>query len=506
MAYSGIGFVNDNPPAINAENLNKMDNELVFLDKGKKDTDYIIYPKNMIGNVANVYYPIAPLKSNDIITISTSNGAAPDQDYIFSFYDINKTLLGQSKFKTTDGSSKTYDLANAWSAIVGTAFIKLNIAGTNPFQCELGPSATEYEVYRPNELVYHDKINELNEKVDINEANFEYVSYRKNLVGNDIYTYYPIIPLKSSDFLTFSTQSGQAVSTNHIFDFYDKNKTLLGSVRFRTTDGPYRTIDIENTFSGLLGACYIKPQQVADDPIQIELGQVKTQYEEYYPNGLYIAENAINKKYNKTWMVIGDSLTDPTTLGADKIYADYVANNLGLTVINKGVGGTGYWRGTDVNKAFYQRIASFTEAAPDIITFFGSFNDLGTDSRGIDGSDIIGTATDSTSETIGGCINLTLNAIIQYAPDALLGIMAPTEWQGYYHNSETQQYVKLLKDIAEYRGIPFLDLYTASNLRPNESVFRNTYYLNADGTHPNTLGHKRFSGLVEQFIKSLCYV
>lgn len=32
MSYTGIGFVNNNPPAINAENLNKMDNELVYLD------------------------------------------------------------------------------------------------------------------------------------------------------------------------------------------------------------------------------------------------------------------------------------------------------------------------------------------------------------------------------------------------------------------------------------------------------------------------------------------
>lgn len=41
MAYNGIGFINDNPPAINASNLNKMDNELVYLDKnvGKTDGD-----------------------------------------------------------------------------------------------------------------------------------------------------------------------------------------------------------------------------------------------------------------------------------------------------------------------------------------------------------------------------------------------------------------------------------------------------------------------------------
>lgn len=52
MAYDGIGFINDNPPAINAENLNKMDNELVYLDGNLNNTkDSMSYNMNAVWQV-----------------------------------------------------------------------------------------------------------------------------------------------------------------------------------------------------------------------------------------------------------------------------------------------------------------------------------------------------------------------------------------------------------------------------------------------------------------------
>ena len=463
-----------------------------------------------------MHYPIIPLKNTDVFTISTSNGEAPDQTYIFLFYNSAKSLLGQLRFKPTDGASRTIDVStSSWSGLVGTAYISIDKQGTVPLQFELGNTATTYEAYFPNGLMTPQEIARVDTRIDLADAktNANYndllwMTYPKNIAGNDDSIYYPIIPLKATDYLTFSTQSGNAPESTLDFDFYDASKTFMGKASFGPSHGTSRTIHIGTTFSGLLGACYVRPEQISSDPVQIELGQTVTAFEEYVPNSKRVSEIVSEGRMDgKTWMVIGDSLTDPTTLGAGvKIYANYVADKTGLTVINKGVGGTGYWRGTDVNKAFYQRIAAFTDPAPDIITFFGSFNDLGTDSRGIHGADILGTASDNTADTVGGCINLTLDAAISYAPDALLGIIAPTEWQGYYYDTNSRAYVQLLKDIANYRGIPFLNLYTSSNLRPNKSAFRTTYYLNADGTHPNTLGHKRFAGLVEQFIKGIYYV
>lgn len=208
----------------------------------------------------------------------------------------------------------------------------------------------------------------------------------------------------------------------------------------------------------------------------------------------------------KTWFAIGDSLTDVNTLGANKPnYTDIVSEMLDLKMVNKGVGGTGYWRGHKDNNAFYQRVAAFTENEPDIITIFGSFNDLGTE-LGVTGSNIIGLATDTGTDTIGGCINTTIDNLTNYAPDAVIGIITPTQWSGYYNNANAIKYVRLLEDIAKLRGIPVLNLFYTSNLRPDSDSFRNAYYLNADGVHPNTEGHKRFSGQIANFVQSICKI
>ena len=49
-----------------------------------------------------------------------------------------------------------------------------------------------------------------------------------------------------------------------------------------------------------------------------------------------------------------------------------------------------------------------------------------------------------------------------------------------------------LKEIAENRGIEFLDLYKKSSVRPNDATFNSTYFYNGDKVHLNELGHKKF--------------
>ena len=213
--------------------------------------------------------------------------------------------------------------------------------------------------------------------------------------------------------------------------------------------------------------------------------------------------NAISTKDGKTWIAIGDSLTAYDALALPN-YVGNVSERLKLKAINKGQGGTGYWKRHTANNAFYQRVPTFTEDA-DIITIFGSFNDLGTED-GISGASIIGSYSDNTESTIAGCMNLTIDAIITKYPNAVIGIIAPTPWSNSHNNDDSENYVNVLKQIAEYRSIPFLDLYHKSNLRPWDASFRETFYDTPDdGAHPNTLGHKRFSGLIMQFVNSLIY-
>ena len=207
----------------------------------------------------------------------------------------------------------------------------------------------------------------------------------------------------------------------------------------------------------------------------------------------------------KQWMAIGDSLTSIGTLGEGvDNYVTLVANRLGLTAINKGIGGTGYWKQKIANEAFFQRIPTYTESA-DIITIFGSFNDLGSQD-GVNGKGIIGSATDSGTDTICGCMNATFDAIEQKYPNAIVGIITPTPWSNSHDDNYAEQYVERLKEIAAYRSIPCLDLYHRSNLRPWDESFRATFYKSAtDGAHPNTLGHQRIGGMIADFIHSILF-
>lgn len=278
---------------------------------------------------------------------------------------------------------------------------------------------------------------------------------------------------------------------NGIFSVFDSNDKLLFKVNAES-ESTYTEYNSNYTMPFNASYCYLSyVSSHAAGSIVKRTPQIPTDGE---------------KKYNgKKWVALGDSLTSKNTLGQDKdIYVDYVTNTLGFTTYNEGDGGTGYWKTHTNNTAFYQRVPNFTESA-DIITVFGSFNDLGTEG-GVSGASIIGNYTDSTTSTICGCINATIDAIIDKYPNAIIGIVAPTPWSNSLGNSASESYVTKLKQIAEYRSIPFLDLYHSSNLRPWDASFRATYYRNADdGAHPNSEGHKRIAIQFMDFINKIFY-
>lgn len=201
----------------------------------------------------------------------------------------------------------------------------------------------------------------------------------------------------------------------------------------------------------------------------------------------------------KKWVAFGDSLTEVNSR-TTKNYHSYVADDLGFTVNNMGVGGTGYKRTSENNTAFYQRISNVPLDA-DVITIFGSLNDLG---AGVP----IGTANDTGTDTLGGAINTTLDNLNSRLPVVPVGIISPTPWQyskPWDESNTATQYTKLLADICHDRGIPFLDLYHSSGLRPWDTNYRTLMYSRDDGngTHPDEKGHKLFYPKVREFIKTL---
>lgn len=212
------------------------------------------------------------------------------------------------------------------------------------------------------------------------------------------------------------------------------------------------------------------------------------------------------------WIVIGDSLTDKT-MAAQVSYYDFVQKDFQCEVVNCGRSSTGYMIAPDY-ETFYQRIdlIDFTDA--DVVTIFGSFNDL---RRGF----AFGTAEDEGTDTIGGCMNITIEKIREKAPDIRIGIATPTPWNlgaGYdsikdavvywgVSKEDCDHYVSLLMEVAARHGVPVLDLYHAGLFDPNSDTDRAQYFnengIQDPGIHPNSMGHYLMAPLWKDFLLGL---
>ena len=200
------------------------------------------------------------------------------------------------------------------------------------------------------------------------------------------------------------------------------------------------------------------------------------------------------------WTALGDSLTEKN-IRATTVYHDYVADELGFKVNNMGKSGTGY-KNTDANNtAFYQRVLDIP-LDTQVVTFFGSLNDFGS------GADL-GTSSDTGTDTIAGAINTTIDNLYSILPTVPLGIISPTPWHTSDLNNENNsatKYARLLAEICRKRGIPFLDLYFSSGLRPWDAEYRTLMYSKdpvGNGTHPDESGHKLIAPQFREFIKTL---
>lgn len=218
----------------------------------------------------------------------------------------------------------------------------------------------------------------------------------------------------------------------------------------------------------------------------------------------------------KKWAAVGDSLTYDEYVTTTAYYHDHIAEETGITVVNMGQGGTGYKRTFDTGDgyAFYQRILNVPTDA-DVITIFGSGNDLSTtyETYGL------GEATDTGTDTICGCINTTLDNLFSVYPTANVGIIMPTPWKAFYPSAteaDGKAYrmtllCQRLKAICESRSIPYLDLYHGSGLRPWDKAFRDAVYTKDDvesdgelgGVHLDENGHKIIATKIRAFLNTL---
>ena len=205
----------------------------------------------------------------------------------------------------------------------------------------------------------------------------------------------------------------------------------------------------------------------------------------------------------KKWVAMGDSLTE-NNVTASKKYHTLIAEETGIEVLNYGKSGTGYgktytWDGV-TSENFCDRVLTLENVDCDVITIFGSFNDMSLE---------LGTADDTGTDTLGGYMNTTFDRLYSVKPFVSVGVILPTPWWGRTPLGSTENerqaiaYCDLLLEICRRRSIPVLDLFHNSNFHPNEENFRNEFFYQADGTHPNNKGHQKIAPMVLQFLKEI---
>lgn len=320
---------------------------------------------------------------------------------------------------------------------------------------------------------------------------YQYGYYQYDTDGTPKVVGYNQISIKP--FETYRIKGNSYFEAN-LYNIYDYAGRLIESFPNNNLDAQF----YDQTFTVPYNGAFLKVNQHKDGP-EVALEKVIEWHDKSPIAG-------------KKWVAIGDSWTAANTLGNTVAnYTNYVADRLGVTMVNAGVGGTGYVaQNGNYGDQFYNRQIP---ADGDAYTILGSFNDVF-----VDGFKF-GDVRDTDKLTLWGGMKATLDHIWSIKDDAAVGIIAPGPWGAFNPQNENnwdklnmkaseigEQYVATMKKFSDYYSLPFLDLYHQSGLRPWDPSFVAKYYhgtSDTDSTHPNTNGHRIFAPKIIDYLSKL---
>jgi len=139
-------------------------------------------------------------------------------------------------------------------------------------------------------------------------------------------------------------------------------------------------------------------------------------------------------------------------------------------------------------------VPSFNERAEeldpdaDLVVVFGGINDYSCATP-------LGQAGDRTEGTFYGACFCLFKKLLRRFHGKTVAVVTPlhrTEEDGTVCEGRTMvapvsEYVRILKETAEYFAFPVIDLFATSGFQPSIDFIRETY--TTDGLHPNDLGH-----------------
>lgn len=222
-----------------------------------------------------------------------------------------------------------------------------------------------------------------------------------------------------------------------------------------------------------------------------------------------------SKWAGKVWNVVGDSITEHN-FRTTKNYQDYIAENIGCTVNNYGISGTGWFTASSSGgtNAIYQRVSSLNVNA-DLITVFAGTNDWGQVGKTL----VLGSFGDTNgANSFYGAVDSALSQLISKYPTKTIAVFTPIPRSNAWFDVANSAGVTLTQisdaiiQVCKKYSIPCLDLYRNSGLFPWNATAKSTYFSppsgtidvpNGDGLHPNDAGHQILASKVLSFLNTL---
>ena len=217
--------------------------------------------------------------------------------------------------------------------------------------------------------------------------------------------------------------------------------------------------------------------------------------------------------YGKTLAFDGDSITAGYA-NAGRSYANYTAEALGCSLSNTAIGGSALAvnpsppSGQD-RDPLIERLDSLDCGADALIINIGS-NDWHYSWTPM------GDMSSSDKYTFYGALKLLCADLLERFSGKPVVLCTPIKRvQGnglaYYEKNKygktLKDYSDAIKEVAEFYGIPVLDLYVECQINPLIESHKAAYFANADGVHPNAEGHtiiaRRLKGFLIQLASSV---
>ena len=284
--------------------------------------------------------------------------------------------------------------------------------------------------------------------------------------------------------------SGHSQYATTLICTYDENKTFLRSYGDGTSAGQTFN-DYEYTPQADEKFVRFSTYQYNQYPLKVvSLGN-------FLPINVKKQDNYL---YKKKYVSCGDSFTAGDVISSDKVYPYLIAQRNNMQLVNMAHNGSYIHYGengfTNQNNSYYYKNIPLDA---DIITIAYGLNETST---------TIGTKESNDNTTIWGAYNEVLGWITTNIPNAKVGIISNDAWMTY-------ELRNALQEIASYWGVEFLDLKEygkpfmisgkySQDGDTNSSVVTqrtNQYCVSSTNGHPNELGHKVRSYIIENFLR-----